>query len=159
MLAAGAGFDAVVLADGLVTDIPALALRQLVAAGKPVVGVNVQAEDGSDRNESSFLYHQDAFKRLYRAARKSGIVSAGAQRGPFSLQFFRYLNIAPLTCVGADLLLVRRAVVDAGVRFAAEPYKYHGDAEGFAIAARDEGFEVCALPNVVVTTSRPTRIG
>jgi len=55
-------------------------------------------------------------------------------------------------------MLVDKSVVEAGVRFAAEPYKYHLDAEAFCIAARDKGFEVCALPNVVVTTSRAERV-
>lgn len=157
MLQAGQGFDAVVIADGQLTAIPHDALKLMVAARRPVVGVNVHAEDGSERNESSFLYHRDAFKRLYRAVQKHGTVPPVANRGPFALNFFRYLNIAPLTSVGADLMLVRNEVIAAGVRFAAEPYKYHLDAEAFCLAARDKGFEVCALPNVVVATSRPER--
>lgn len=158
MLAAGRGFDAVAIADGRLTDIPGDALRKLVSAGRPVVGVNVHGADGGERNESSFLYHRDVFKRLFRAVRRHGVVPPVASRDPFSLRFFRYLNIAPLTAVGADLMLVDKSVVEAGVRFAVEPYKYHLDAEAFCIAARDKGFEVCALPNVVMTTSRSERL-
>ncbi|RYE54635.1 MAG: hypothetical protein EOP20_11575 [Hyphomicrobiales bacterium] len=157
MLLAGQGHDAVVIADGRLTDIPANALRLMVAARRPVVGVNAHSADGSERNESSFLYHRDVFKRLFRAVQKHGVVPPIATRDPFSLRFFRYLNIAPLTSAGADLLLVRKAVIDGGVRFANEPYKYHRDTEAFCIEARDNGFEVCALPNVVVTTSRSER--
>jgi len=158
MLAAAQGFDAVVIADARLTAIPVDALRLMVAAGRPVVGVNVHGVDGGERNESSFLYHRDAFKRLYRAVQKHGTVPPIANRGPFALNFFRYLNIAPLTSVGADLLLIRREVAEAGVRFAEEPYKFHLDAEAFCLLARDRGFEVCALPNVVVTTSRAERV-
>lgn len=157
MLTAGQGHDAVVIADGRLTDIPADALTLMAAARRPVVGVNAHGEDGSERNESSFLYHRDVFKRLFRAVRQHGVVPPIASRDPFSLRFFRYLNIAPLTSAGADLLFVSNAVIDAGVRFAVEPYKYHRDVEAFCILARDKGFEVCALPNVVVTTSRPER--
>jgi len=157
MLAAGQGHDAVIVADGRLTAIPADAFRLMVAAQRPVVGVNVHGDDGSERNESSFLYHVDVFKRLYRAVKRHGFVPPIASRDPFSLRFFRYLNIAPLTSTGADLLLVTKPVIDAGARFAAEPYKYHLDAEAFCILARDRGFEVCALPNVVVTTCRSER--
>lgn len=158
MLAAGRAHDAVVIADGRLTSIPADALRLMAAAQRPVVGVNAHGDDGSERNESSFLYHADAFKRLYRAVKRYGVVPPVASRDPFSLRFFRYLNIAPLTSAGADLLFVSKAVGEAGVRFADRPYKYHLDVEAFCILARDKGFEVCALPNVVVTTSRPERM-
>jgi hypothetical protein len=157
MLLEGQGYDAVVIIDGRMTDIPTDALERMVSAPRALVGVNVRGEDGGDRNESNFLYHRDVFKHLYRTARQTGVVAPAAGRGRLPLSYFRYLNVAPLTSVGADMLLVRRKVIEAGVRFAAEPYKYHLDAEAFCISARDRGFEVCALPNVVVTTSRPQR--
>ncbi len=158
MLAAGQGHDAVVIADGRLTAIPKDALRLMVAAQRPIVGTNAHGEDGSERNESSFLYHRDAFKALYRAVTRYGVVPPVASRDPFSQRFFRYLNIAPLPSAGADLLLVRKDVIEAGVRFASEPYKYHLDVEAFCILARDRGFEVCALPNAVVITSRRERV-
>ncbi|WP_052951544.1 glycosyltransferase family 32 protein [Devosia soli] len=157
MLEAGDAYKAVVLIDGRLTHIPKDALRLMLAARRPVVGINVHAADGSERNESSFLYHRDAFKRLYRAVQKHGTVPPIANRAPFSLSFFRYLDIAPLTSVGADLMLIRKKVVAAGVRFAAEPYKFHLDVEAFCLMARDKGFEVCALANEVAITTRPER--
>lgn len=157
MLAAGQGYDGLVVADGRLVAIPGDALRLMVAARRPIVGINAHGEDGSERNESSFLYHRDEFKGLYRAVTRHGVVPPVASRDPYALRFFRYLNIAPLTSAGADLLFVSKDVIEAGVRFASAPYKYHLDVEAFCILARDQGFEVCALPNVVVTTSRPER--
>ena len=47
-------------------------------------------------------------------------------------------------------MLINRAVVEAGVRFAETPYKLHLGAEAFAIMARDKGFEACGLTDLVV---------
>lgn len=157
MLDAGLEFDGVVLADGRLTEFPANTLKAMVSARRPVVGVNLRGLDGQERNESAFLYHRDVFKHLYRAARLTGHVRAVPGRDRLPLAFYRYLNIAPLTSVGANLTYVDCAVARAGVRFAVEPYKYHLDAEAFCIAARDKGFEVCALPNILATIDRPAR--
>lgn len=157
MLDAGKNHDGVVLIDGRVTHLQTNALREMVRAQRPVVGLSMRGADGSDRNESAFLYHRDVFKHLYRNARETGAVMPVSGRDRLPLENFRYLNVAPLTAVGADVMLVRREVMEAGVRFASAPYKYHLDAEAFCIAARDKGFEVCALPNVTATTGRARR--
>jgi len=67
---------------------------------------------------------------------------------------FRYLNVAPVTVVGCDLLLVRADVIEAGARFPDKAYKAHNGSRAFALLARNLGFEVAALPNRTIVTAR-----
>lgn len=157
MLDAAKGFDGVVFADSRLDTLPPDALLKMVSAGRPIVGVNLRADDGMSRNESSFLYHRDVFKHIYRSVTAEGVVPPKSGRDRLPFNHYRYLNIAPLTAVGFDFAYIERGVIDAGLRFATTPYKYHLDVEAFCIEARDKGFEVCALPNVIATTTRPSR--
>ncbi|ODT70028.1 MAG: hypothetical protein ABS75_14445 [Pelagibacterium sp. SCN 63-23] len=154
MLAASRGKGHCVLLDGRVQALPDGVLEALVGAGRPVMTLDVVGVDGTDRNDEALLYNADIFKALYRAGGRSGEVRLAPSRNALPLLDFRYLNIAPLTVVGTDLLLVREAVVAAGVSFAEAPYKLHRDAQGFALMARDHGFEVAALPNWTMVTTR-----
>ncbi|MCP8883802.1 hypothetical protein NIM87_09855 [Devosia sp. XJ19-1] len=154
MLAASQGKGHCVLVDGRLTSIPPGVLEAMVGCGRDVVTVDVVGVDGADRNDATLLYNADIFKALYRAGAREHAVALQASRNALPLLDFRYLNVTPMTVVGTDLLLVREQVVAAGVRFAETPYKYHRGAGGFALMARDRGFEVAALPSVTVVTER-----
>lgn len=154
MLAAGRSKGHVVLIDGRIVAAPAGVLQAMVGADRPVVTVEVVGTGGQDRNDQTLLFNAEIFKALYRAGALGGEAVMSAGRHAVPLVDFRYLNIAPVTIVGCDMVLVRDAVVEAGIEFPDTPYKYQRDSAGFAIKARDAGFEVAALPNVTVTTSR-----
>lgn len=154
MLEASAGKGDFVLLDGRLASLPPGILEAMVGAERPVVTVNVVSGEGEDRNEHTLLYNADLFKALFRAGIRDGEVHPRASSSVLPLHDFRYLNIAPVTTAGADLLLVRQAVAEAGVRFAEMPYKLHGDVRGLALLARDRGFEVAALPNWTAVTTR-----
>lgn len=59
-------------------------------------------------------------------------------------------RLLPVDGVGESFVLIDRTVIEAGVRFPAEPYKLHRGAEAFGIMARDKGFEAAGLPQVRV---------
>lgn len=150
MLEAGAKAPYTLIVSGALLCVPSGAIEQMVGARRPVVTVSVRDEQGVERNESTFLYHVDVFKHLYRHGAINGHLVPMVARDRLRFLNLRYLNIAPATCAGATFLLIERAVIAAGVRFAEQPYKYHLDSEGFSLKARDMGFEVCGLPNVEV---------
>ncbi|MFD2646802.1 glycosyltransferase family 32 protein [Devosia albogilva] len=153
MLDAARGRDCVLL-DGRLQSMPEGTLEALVTAGRPVMTLEVVGADGEDRNEATMLYNKDIFKSLYRSGGREGDMQVAAGSTAKPLRDFRYLNVAPVTIVGADVLLVRNEVIAAGVRFPEEAYKAHRGSRAFALAVRDAGFEVAALPNRTVVTSR-----
>ena len=59
-------------------------------------------------------------------------------------------NILPVDGVGESFVLIKRDVIEAGVRFSETPYKFHTGGEAFGIMARDKGFEAAGLPGVKV---------
>ena len=127
------------------------AANRLMASGRPVTTAWIEGAGGEDHNRHAFTASGDLFKYLYRNGGREGAIreeSSGTQRMPFN-SFFA-LNMAPLTAAGPEFLLVSADVARAGVRFAETAYKYHTDAEGFCLMARDKGFEVCGMPGVRV---------
>jgi len=153
MLEAGRGRHCVVL-DGRVTAVPAGTLEAMVSADRPVVTVEVVDAQGRDRNEATMLYTQDIFKSLYRAGGREADARLPVSGAVRPLVDFRYLNVAPVTVVGCDLLLVRADVIEAGARFPDKAYKAHNGSRAFALLARNLGFEVAALPNRTIVTAR-----
>ncbi|WP_052726176.1 glycosyltransferase family 32 protein [Devosia epidermidihirudinis] len=145
--------DLILLVDAALSDIPRDALHRLVSSGRPVVSANFLDENGNNADPSLFRYEKGApFKILYKDGGSSGVVS----RNPvyrIYLRDQRVFTVLPLDGVGESFVLIRREVVDAGVRFAETPYKLHLGAEAFGIMARDKGFEVAGLPGVVVRRS------
>jgi hypothetical protein len=153
-LEAAAAMGAVcVLLDGMAVRLDPDCIETLLSAGRPVVSGRVVGESGRASNPHAFLYGGDLFKALYRSGARTGVVSDVAIRERLPFANFSALRIAPLTSVGPRFLLVHPEVSRSGLRFSEAPYKSHADSEGFAIAARDRGFEVCGMPNVVVTVS------
>jgi hypothetical protein len=143
-----------VMLDGRVTAMPAGTLEAMVAANRPLVTVEVVDGEGRDRNQATMLYTKDIFKSLYRAGGRDGDAQLPVSGSARPLVDFRYLTVAPVTVVGADLLLVQPQVIAEGVRFQDKAYKTHTGSRAFALMARDRGFEVAALPNVTVVTTR-----
>ena len=140
----------VLLVDDSVRSIPADAIQRMLGAGRPVVAANVVDEAGAPADDQLFRYEKGApFKVLYKDGGRDGMVlrDEGFRTYLGSQMVFAVL---PLDGVGDSFVLIDRAVVEAGVRFAETPYKLHLGAEAFGIMARDKGFEVCGLTELVV---------
>lgn len=141
------------LIGGNVIELPANSIEDLLSANQPVVTASVTSEDGQDLNGHSFLVASDHFKYLYRNTRSTGRVETPQGPNRYPLAFASHHRVAPLTTVGDTLLLIDSRVVAAGVRFPEHAYKFHAGAMGLALAARDNGFEVCGMPGLKVTVA------
>ncbi|MBK1793864.1 hypothetical protein JHL21_05075 [Devosia sp. WQ 349] len=149
-----AGSKHCLILDGRLVELAAGAVEALVGADKGVVTLDVVSPTGESRNEDTLLYSDSVFKGLYRGGARENAFRRMSHPGGLPLVDLRPLDVAPVTIVGADVVFVRADVIAAGVRFAVEPVKFHRDAAGLAIAARDAGFDVAALPNVTAVTGR-----
>jgi hypothetical protein len=144
----------VLLVDGAVTSIPADAIQRMLGTGRPVVAANVVGETGTPADDQLFRYEKGApFRVLYKDGGRDGMVrrDKGFRTDLGKQKVFAML---PLDGVGTSFVLIDRAVIEAGVRFAEAPYKLHLGAEAFGIMARDRGFEVCGLTELEVVRSR-----
>lgn len=140
----------VLLVDGRVRGIPPDAIEQMLAARRPVVAANCVDAAGADADPALFRYKDGgSFKVLYKDGGRSGRVQ-GSSNFRKSLSEQKVFSILPLDGVGESFVLVRRDVIEAGVRFAETPYKLHLGGEAFGIMARDKGFEVAGLPGLRV---------
>jgi hypothetical protein len=140
----------VLLVDGTVTSIPADAIHRMLGTGRPVVAANVVDERGAPADDQLFRYEKAApFKVLYKDGGRDGVVRRDKGFRTY-LGWQKVFAVLPLDGVGESFVLIDRAVIDAGVRFAEAPYKLHLGAEAFGIMARDRGFEVCGLTEVEV---------
>ncbi len=151
--------EQVLLVDGAVRAIPADAIQKMLGAGRPVVAANVVDEAGEPADDQLFRYEKGApFKVLYKDGGRGGLVRRDKGFRTY-LGRQRVFAVLPLDGVGESFVLIDRAVIEAGVRFAETPYKLHLGAEAFGIMARDRGFEVCGLTElkVVRTTAELTR--
>lgn len=144
----------ILLVDGKVRAIPPDAIQRMLGGGRPVVAANVVDHAGAPADDQLFRYEKAApFKVLYKDGGRDGVVrrnngfrtALGAQRA---------FAVLPLDGVGKSFVMISRAVVEAGVRFAEAPYKLHLDAEAFGIMARDKGFESCGLTDLIVVRAR-----
>lgn len=143
-----------VFVDVDLSELPADAIQTMLAARRPVVMANCLDEKGAVFDQNAFLYGSRlGLRYLYLHGGLKG-PSQRPSGAPSYLPALAYLRVAPLDAVGGTLLLVDCAVFRAGVVFPAEPYKLHIETEGFAIMARDHGFEVCGLPDLVVVHPR-----
>jgi len=151
LLARGASrASKLLLVGGSVRQVPADALRRLLGAGRPVVAAALRDAAG-EPDISVFRYNWGPdFRTLYKLDGTSGQVRRD--------RHFRYVPddqrafpLFALDGVGDDFVLIDRAVIQAGVRFAETPYKLHLNGEAFGIMARDHGFEAAALTGVVVS--------
>ncbi|WP_375600073.1 glycosyltransferase family 32 protein [Devosia sp. Naph2] len=145
-----AGASHFLLVDGAVRSIPADAIQRMLGAGQPIVAANVVDPSGAPADDQLFRYENGApFKVLYKDGGRDGVVRCDKRfRTYLGLQ--KAFAVLPLDGVGESFMLINRAVVEAGVRFAETPYKLHLGAEAFAIMARDKGFEACGLTDLIV---------
>jgi len=138
-----------------VSSVPSDAIQTMLSARRPVVMANCLDEAGEPFDLNAFLYGiRPDFSYLYRYGAMKGLLQPPVGKRRAYLPDLSYLRITPLDGVGGTLLLVDNAVFRAGVVFPAEPYKLHIETEGFAIMARDHGFEVCGLTDLVVVHPR-----
>jgi hypothetical protein len=145
----------VLLVGGAVRAIPADAIQRMLGTGRPVVAANVVDETGAPADDQLFRYEKGApFKVLYKDGGRGGLVRRDKGFRTY-LGAQKVFAVLPLDGVGESFVLVDRAVVDAGVRFAETPYKLHLGAEAFGIMARDKGFEACGLTELEVVRTAP----
>jgi len=142
--------DKLLLVDGAVRSIPPDALLKMLAAQRPVVSANVVDAEGKNADPALFrLKDGTHFRILY----KLGGTSGEARRDPGFRSYLaqqKVFRLLPVDGVGESFVLIDRKVIEAGVRFPAEPYKLHRGAEAFGIMARDKGFEAAGLPQLRV---------
>lgn len=147
--------DHCLFVDVDLSELPPGAIHAMLAARRPVVMANCLDEKGAAFDQNAFLYGmRPNFRYIYRHGGLKGLLQPPAGRNRHYLTRLGYLRITPLDAVGGTLLLVDCAVFRAGVVFPATPYKLHIETEGFAIMARDHGFEVCGLPDLKVVHPR-----
>jgi hypothetical protein len=143
----------VLLVDGSVTAIPGDALQWLLGAGRPVVAANCIDSEGKNADPGLFRYRYGGkFQVLY----KDGAIEGRMRRDPGHRSYLgeqMTFNILPVDGVGESFVLIKRDVIEAGVRFSETPYKFHTGGEAFGIMARDKGFEAAGLPGVKVVRS------
>jgi len=142
--------EKLLLVDGSVRAIPPHALLTMLAAQRPVVSANVVDPAGENADPALFrLKDGTHFRILY----KLGGTSGEARRDPgfrSHLGQQKVFRLLPVDGVGESFVLIDRKVIEAGLRFPAEPYKLHRGAEAFGIMARDHGFEAAGLPQLRV---------
>lgn len=149
-----AAAEHLLLVDGAVRAIPKDAIQRLLGTGRPVVAANVVDEAGTPADDQLFRYEKGApFKVLYKDGGRDGMVRRDKGFRTY-LGWQKAFAVLPLDGVGESFVLIDRAVVEAGVRFAEMPYKLHLGAEAFGIMARDKGFEACGMTEVVVVRQR-----
>ena len=146
--------DYLLMIDGAVTAIPADAIQRMLGAGLPVTAANVVDETGAPGDDQLFRYEKAApFKVLYKDGGRDGVVRRNKEFRTY-LGHQKVFALLPLDGVGESFVLIARAVVDAGVRFAETPYKLHLGAEAFGIMARNKGFEAGGLTDLKVVRQR-----
>lgn len=151
----GLNSEYVLLVDGGVIAFPPDAIQRLLSAGRPVAAANVIDEAGVPGDDQLFRYEKGApFKVLYKDGGRDGAVRRDKGFRTY-LGHQRVFALLPLDGVGDSFVLIGRAVIDAGVRFAETPYKLHLGAEAFALMARDKGFEAGGLTGLEVIRQRP----
>ena len=152
--AAEADADFVLFVDAAVTAIPTNALTEMVAAQKPVVALGAETGDGETADASIFRYTWGGrFRVVYKSRGEDGIADAAKGQRSF-VRDTRCFAQMPLDGTGHSFVLVRRDVLEAGVRFAETPYHLHLGGEGFALMARHKGFEVAGLTELAVEKPR-----
>lgn len=143
--------DYSLLVDVDLLDVPPEALRAALSARRPVVAANCVNEVGEVFDANAFLLTIGlSFRVLYKFGARKGLLQPPWGFERWYLTDLTCFNIVPLDCVGGTFLLVDNAVFRAGVVFPETPYKFHIETEGFAIMARDHGFESSGLPNLKV---------
>lgn len=148
--AVGKNADWLLFVDQNVTHIPPTALVDALESGYPVVGLAALNVDGDEVDDSVYRYHWGGGIRVsYKIRGEDGIAdNLRGQRDQLSRH--KAFRMVPLDGVGTGFVLAARTVFDSGVKFAEEPYKMHLDGEGFALAARANGFEVAGLTELSV---------
>lgn len=142
--------EKLLLVDGAVRSIPPDALLQMLAAQRPVVSANIVDAAGKAADPALFrLKDGTHFRILYKLGGTYGEARRDAGFRSYLTQQ-KVFRLLPVDGVGESFVLIDRAVIEAGVRFATEPYKLHRGAEAFGIMARDKGFEAAGLPQLRV---------
>ena len=142
--------DWVLFVDSRVTDIPPDALKAMLSANKPIVALAATDATGGAADRSVFRYNRAGGIRLvYKIRGDDGLADAAKGQREFLGELKAFAQV-PLDGVGHSFVLVRRDVLNAGVRFAETPYHLHLGGEGFALMARHEGFEAAGLTGLEV---------
>ncbi|MDB5562734.1 MAG: hypothetical protein JWN11_2152 [Hyphomicrobiales bacterium] len=142
--------EKVLLVGGSIRDIPPDAIEMSLAPKLPVVAANCIDAEGKVADSSVFRYlHAPKFRILWKVGGLSGAVEPVPEQRAF-LKQQRAFRLVPLDGIGDSFVLIDSKVIKAGARFTEERYKLHVGGEAFGIMARDLGFEVAGLPELVV---------
>ena len=139
--------------DEAVTAIPSDALKAMLSADRPVVALGASKGTNAVADRSVFRYTEGGFRTAYKIRGKDGLASPERGRRMFLPELAAFAAV-PLDGAGHSFILARRDVLDAGVRFATDPYHLHLGGEAFALMARHRGFEVAGLTLYSVETAR-----
>ncbi len=137
--------DWALFVDSAVTGIPAGALKAMLSADKPVVALGARDGDGREKDLSVFRYRCGGGLETVFGIRGPDGLADPARGGRDTLPDLKAFPLIPLDGAGQTFVLVRRDVMEAGVRFASEPYHLHMGGEGLALMARHFGFETVGL--------------
>jgi hypothetical protein len=151
LLARGAGrATKLLLVGGGIRQVPPDALRRLLGVNRPVA-VAALRDEANEPDIAVFRYNWGPdFRILHKLDGTSGQVRRDRNFRCVP-EDQRAFPLFALDGVGDDFVLIDRAVIKAGARFAETPYKLHLNGEGFAIMARDLGFESAALTDLIVS--------
>jgi hypothetical protein len=145
--------DKVLLVGGGVREIPSGAIEMCLGPKLPVVAANCTDADGKVADSSVFRYlHAPKFRILWKVGGLTGAVDTIPEQRAF-LRQQRAFRVVALDGIGDSFVLIDSAVIKAGARFTEERYKLHVGGEAFGIMARDLGFEVAGLPELVVVSA------
>jgi len=147
MLTTGAKtHDRILLVESDVAKIPADALAKMGASGRDIV---VAAAAGGDPR-TWFYYGRPLFRYVYKQGGQRGAMDPNrpGKEDPTRWPIFKLL---PVDGVSPRFLLLSTAAINAGVRFAEVPYKFHLDGDGLALKAKDLGFDAAIRNDVVVS--------
>lgn len=140
----------VLFLGGEVEAVPPAILRDALEVGHPVVGLAMVDAAGDEVDLSVHRYHWGQGIRVtYKIRGSDGLANAARGQRVF-LSGQKSYRLVPLDGVGRGFVLVRRDVLDAGVRFADRPMDLHLDGEAFALSARRAGFEVAGMTELAV---------
>jgi hypothetical protein len=136
--------------DADVIDYPADVLLRLQEAGKPIIVPHcVKSPGGPSFDLNTFRYKSDSGVSVWNHLR-DGIVQPPPGTSQLGLDASRGQDLVKVDGVGGTMLLVDAAIHRAGILFPDYSYRGHIETEGFAMLAKDRGYQSWGMPDLEI---------